>query len=125
MAVSPILSPQQATRKSTSAGVLMRGQAEVPRLPQEHPGRKQGTTRSGWVLDYLVPRNKTILMCQTCNSTFAPTAKRINYQSLAQRFGLVWSNCDGCRAKHVRCHMYSHESLLGTRHGTCWDTRFL
>lgn len=117
------LAPPVETRKTTSPGVLIKGGAALPSRPREHPGRKPGTTRAGWVLDYLVPRNKTILMCQLCNGTFAPTAKRIQYRSLVQALGLVFGRCDGCKSAFSRCHMYTHESLLGTKHGQCWDTR--
>jgi len=103
--------------------IYIPGQAEVPRLPREHPGRKSRTTAAGWVLDYLVPRNQTVLLCQLCAHNFDPRV--VNYVSLLQRFGYVRSNCDGCKSILANCHMYTHESLLGTRSGQCWTPEYL
>jgi hypothetical protein len=111
---------------SVSSHIYMPGKAERPRLPREHPGRdglKARTTAAGWVLDYLVPLNKTILLCFKCNHNFNP--KVVNYVSLNQRFGWVKSTCDGCKNPYVNCFMYAHESYLGTRSGQCWDPRYL
>lgn len=108
---------------ATSPVIYMPGQAVRPTLPQEHPGRKSRTTAAGWILDYLVPRNQTILLCLGCNHNFNP--KTVNYVSLVQRFGYVNATCDGCKKILINCHMYAHESLLGTGHGQCWDPDYL
>ena len=111
---------------SAAYQIYMPGQAEVPRLPKEHPGRdgfKAKTTAAAWVLDYLVPTNKTILLCWKCTHQF--DHKIANYVPLVQRFGYVKASCDDCKAVFANCHMFAHESLLGTKHGQCWDTKFL
>jgi len=108
---------------SAAPQIYVPGQAQVPRGPKVHPGRKTRQSAATWVLDYLVPRNKTILLCFKCNHNFNP--KVVNYVSLNQRFGWVRSTCDGCKNPLVNCFMYTHESLLGTKHGQCWDPKFL
>ncbi len=108
---------------SASPQIHVPGSARVPRGPREHPGRKSRTTAAGWVLDYLVPRNQTVLLCFKCNHNFNP--KVVNYVSLNQRFGWVKSTCDGCKNPYTNCFMYAHESLLGTKHGQCWDPEYL
>jgi len=99
------------------------GQAKAPTGPEEHPGRKVKTSAATWVLDYLVPQNKTLLLCWKCAHKF--DHKIANYVPLVQRFGYVKAACDDCKMEFANCHMYTHESLLGTKHGQCWDTKFL
>ena len=108
---------------TASVQIHVPGAARVSRGPREHPGRKSRTTAAGWVLDYLVPRNQTVLLCSGCNHGFNP--KVVNYVSLNQRFGWVKSTCDGCKKVLVNCYMYASESLLGTQHGQCWDPEYL
>lgn len=108
---------------SAQTHIYMPGEAKSSRLPREHPGRKLRTTAAGWVLDYLVPRNQTVLLCQGCAHNFHP--ERANYVSLLQRFGYVQANCDGCKKVLVRCHMFVSESLLGTKSGQCWTPEYL
>jgi len=108
---------------SAAPTIYIPGQAPVPQVPREHPGRKSRTTAAGWVLDYLVPTNKTILLCWKCTHRF--DHRIANYVSLVERFGYVKANCDDCKTVLANCHMFAHESLLGTKHGKCWDTKFL
>jgi len=108
---------------SAAAHIYIPGQAEVPRLPREHPGKKTRTTQAGWVLDYLVPKNHTIILCQFCNHKF--DGKKVNYISLLQRFGYVRGTCDGCKEIWQNCHMWVHERFIGTKSGQCWDSRYL
>ena len=115
--------PPVETRKETSPLIYMPGQAEVPKTPREHPGRKSRTTAAGWVLDYLVPRNGTILLCAGCNHKF--DGRKVNYVSLHRRFGWVMGNCDGCKAPHTRNFMWVSESLLGTTSGKVWDPKYI
>jgi hypothetical protein len=103
--------------------IYIPGQAKVPVGPREHPGRKTRTTAATWVLDYLVPTNKTIVLCWKCVHKF--DYKAANYFPLIQRVGYVIANCDDCKAILANCHMFTHESLLGTKHGQCWDTELL
>ena len=108
---------------ATSPLIYVPGQAAVPRGPREHPGRKSRTTAAGWVLDYLVPRNQTVLLCFGCNHDFNP--KVANYVSMAQRFGWVKATCDGCKNPLVNCVMFVSESLIGTKSGQCWSPEYL
>jgi hypothetical protein len=107
----------------SSAQIYIPGQAAAPQGLREHPGRKSRTTAAGWVLDYLVPRNQTVLLCGKCAHGFNP--KVVNYVSLAQRFGYVRANCDGCKTMFANCVMFVSESLLGTRSGKCWTPEYI
>jgi len=95
----------------------------MPVLPQEHPGRQSRTTAAGWILDYLVPKNHTILLCQGCNHRF--NGHTVGYVCLAQRFGYVRGSCDGCKKIWQNTYLWVSEALLGTRSGKCWDPKFL
>lgn len=108
---------------SASTQIYIPGQAEVPRGPREHPGRKVRQSAATWILDHLVPTNKTILLCWKCNHRF--DYKSARYVPLIQRVGYVTSDCDGCKMALVNCHMYTHESSIGTKHGQCWDPEYL
>jgi len=103
--------------------IYMPGQAAVPRGPREHPGRKTRTTAAGWVLDYLVPRNHTVLLCQQCNHKF--NGKRVKYICLLQRLGYVRGMCDGCKKPWELGYLWVSERHIGTRSGQCWDPKFL
>ncbi len=117
------MTPQSESRKATSPNILISGAAAVSKIPREHPGRKSRTTAAGWILDYIVPRNQTVLLCQSCNHGF--DGKKVNYINLVQRFGYVKGTCDGCKKVWQNAYMWVHESLLGTRNGMCWDPKFL
>jgi hypothetical protein len=106
-----------------SPQIYIPGQARAPVFPMEHPGRKSRTTAAGWVLDYLVPRNQTVLLCQQCNHGF--DGRKVNYFCLVQRFGYVRGTCDGCKKHWENTYMWVSESLIGTKSGQCWDSKYL
>ena len=67
-----------------------------------HAGRRPGRTAGSWVTD-LAELGKAIQLCGSCRPAF--NAARYGYEAAARpplRDG-VWSNCDGCKARHVLC----------------------
>ena len=83
-----------------------------------HPGRRMGLVHGSYITD-MAENQQSILLCLGCQHRFDPKA----YGYYRTKEFSIQGPCDACKDHAEDAIFFIHESLVGDRHGQCWEAK--